>query len=39
MLNTGDEYSGSKDKKTLSLEGFYLLGPEIDPSQSYAFGT
>lgn len=37
MVNTGDEDSGSKDKKTLSLDGPYLLGPEIDLSQSQLF--
>lgn len=33
MLNTGDEYSENKYKKTLSLDDFYLHGPELSPSQ------
>ena len=34
MLSTSDEYSESKNEKTLSPDGLSLLGPEIDPSQS-----
>lgn len=33
MLITGDEYSENKDKKTLSLDSIYLVGPEIGPSK------
>lgn len=35
MSNTSDEHWESKSKKTLSLDGLCLLGPEIGPSESW----